>query len=59
LQMIKDLYDRLPKAQNGLKEVKNTIDFFIEIRKNPIMRNLGTAIARDPEGTSRLSRETF
>jgi hypothetical protein len=42
-----------------MKEMVNTIDFFIAIRKNPYVRTLGSSIARDPEGTSRIPRETF
>ena len=37
----------------------HTIDFFIAVRKNPQIRTLSSAIARDPEGTSRIPRETF
>ena len=59
LQLLKDIYDELPKVQNGVKEMAFTIDFFIAIRKNPQMRTLGSTIARDPEGTSRIPRETF
>ena len=37
----------------------HTIEFFIALRKNPQLRTLSTTIARDPEGTSRIPRETF
>lgn len=37
----------------------NTIDFFIATRKNPQLRAISSAIARDPEGYSRIPRETF
>lgn len=33
--------------------------FFSALRKHPEMRKLSTAIARDPEGHSRIPRETF
>ena len=58
LQLIKDIYASLPKA-TAQKDLVHTIDFFINIRKNPQIRTLSTAIARDPDGTSRLPRETF
>ena len=41
------------------KDMVNTIDFFIAVRKSPQVRTLGSTIARDPEGTSRIPRETF
>jgi len=41
------------------KEAVYTIDFFIATRKNPQLRAIATAIARDPEGYSRIPRETF
>jgi hypothetical protein len=41
------------------KDCINTIDFFIATRKDKQIRVLGTTIARDPEGTSRIPRETF
>ena len=33
--------------------------FFFAVRKSPELKLLSTALARDPEGTSRLPRETF
>lgn len=63
LQLLKDIYDQLPKVPgmgaNGGKDVINTIDFFIATRKNPQLRAIASAIARDPEGYSRIPRETF
>jgi hypothetical protein len=56
--LIKDIYESLPKAIAG-KDMVHTIDFFIAVRKNPQIRTLSSAIARDPEGTSRIPRETF
>jgi len=41
------------------KEAVYMIDFFIQTRKNPQLRSISTAIARDPEGYSRIPRETF
>lgn len=33
--------------------------FFLAIRKNRQLRNMANAIARDPEGVSRIPLETF
>ena len=52
--MIKDIYD-LNKEGNAV----NTVTFFMALRKHPEIRKINTAIARDPEGTSRIPRETF
>lgn len=57
LQLLKDLYDGLQKVPG--KECVYTIEFFIATRKNPQLRSISTAIARDPEGYSRIPRETF
>jgi len=55
---LKDLYDALPRAQTT-KDMVNTIEFFLCMRKSPQIRTLLTTIARDPEGVSRIPRETF
>lgn len=54
---MRDIYDSIPKSVN--KDAIHTIDFFIQTRKNPQIRAISSAIARDPEGYSRLPRETF
>ena len=54
--MLRDIFDSLPKIG---KETINTIDFFIATRKNPLLRGLSSAIARDPDACSRIPRETF
>ena len=54
LQLIKDIYD-----QNKEGNAVNTVTFFMALRKHPEIRKINTAIARDPEGTSRIPRETF
>ena len=46
LQMIKDVFDG-NKNQNG-------VSFFVQVRKSPQLKQLLSAIARDPEGTSRI-----
>ena len=58
LQLIKDIFDSIPR-QGGSKETVNVLSFFITIRKDPQIRAINSAIARDPEGYSRLQRETF
>jgi len=35
------------------------LSFFLTIRKDPQIRAINSAIARDPEGCSRIPRETF
>ena len=57
MQLLKDLYDSLPHVPG--KDSVYTIDFFLATRKNPQLRSISTAIARDPEGYSRIPRETF
>ena len=57
LQLLRDLYDSQPRVPG--KVAVYTIDFFIATRKNPQLRAISTAIARDPEGYSRIPRETF
>jgi hypothetical protein len=37
----------------------NVLSFFLTIRKDPQIRAINTAVARDPEGCSRIARETF
>lgn len=37
----------------------NVLTFFLTIRKDPQIRAINSAIARDPEGCSRVPRETF
>ena len=56
LQLIKDIYD---SNKEPITNVVNTVTFFMAVRKHPEMRTLNTAIARDPEGCSRIARETF
>jgi hypothetical protein len=35
------------------------LSFFLTVRKDPQIRAINTAIARDPAGTSRIPKETF
>lgn len=52
--VIREVFDR---EKVGL--VVNAVTFFLAIRKNPVLKRMSSALARDPEGTSRLPRETF
>ena len=58
LQLIKDIFDSCPRASSG-KDAVSVGTFFITIRKDPQIRAINTTIARDPEGFSRVPRETF
>jgi hypothetical protein len=58
LQLLKDIFDSIPRAPGG-KDMINTLTFFLTIRKDPQIRKINSAVARDPEGCSRIPRETF
>jgi hypothetical protein len=55
IQLIKGIYDSQSKVGNAV----NTVAFFMALRRSPHVRKILTAIARDPEGHSRLPKETF
>lgn len=54
LQSIKDVFEQ---QKTGV--AANCVSFFLAVRKAPKIKQVATAIARDPEGTSRIPRETF
>jgi hypothetical protein len=58
LQLVKDIFDSLPAAPGG-KGTVNVLTFFTSIRKDPQVRTINSAIARDPDGCSRIPQETF
>ena len=58
MQLLKDIFDSIQRAPGG-KDMVNVLTFFLTIRKDPQIRAINTAIARDPEGCSRIQRETF
>ena len=58
LQLLKDIFDSVPRTTGG-KDSVNVLTFFLTIRKDPQIRAINSAIARDPEGCSRVARETF
>lgn len=58
LVMLKEIFDSLPIVEGTYNSVSG-IDFFSTIRKHPQMRAINTAIAREPDGESRIPRETF
>jgi len=55
---LKDIFDSIPRT-SGSKDTVHVFEFFVEIRRNPQIRKINTSIARDPDGTSRIPRETF
>jgi hypothetical protein len=58
LQLIKDIYDSVPRTGVNKDQVP-VLTFFLTLRKDPQIRAINSAIARDPEGHSRIPRETF
>ena len=54
---MKDLFDSIPRVTGG-KDMIHTLTWFTTIRKDPQIRQINSAIARDPEGCSRVPRET-
>lgn len=58
LQLIKDIFDSIPR-QGASKDTVSVLTFFMTIRKDPQIRAINSAVARDPEGYSRIPRETF
>ena len=58
MQLIKDIFDSCPRV-SAAKDAVNVGTFFVTIRKDPQIRAINTTIARDPEGFSRVPRETF
>ena len=63
LQMIKDIYENLKKkptdTETEVKDEVPSLSFFLAVKKHPKMKLIWTALARDPEGTVRLGKETF
>ena len=62
--MIKDIYENQKKRTTAgdtekVKDDVPSIAFFVAVKKHPKMKSIWTALARDPEGTVRLGKETF
>lgn len=57
LDLIMDIYDSLPRVEGT--DVVYKDEFFLTIRKDPQMRKISTTIAREPDGKSRIKKETF
>lgn len=55
LQLFKDIYDKIKGSQPHL----GTTNFFMAVRNNADFRKIKTALARDPDGASRIPAETF
>jgi len=58
LQLIRDIFDSIPRQGSG-KDTVQVLSFFLTIRKDPQIRAINSAVARDPEGHSRIPKETF
>lgn len=50
LQLFRNIFDKAKGNQTQL----GTTNFFMAVRKNPEFRKIKTALARDPEGASRI-----
>lgn len=61
LQLLRNIFDSLPRVQTTQenRDAVQQLSFFTTIRKDPQIRTINSAIARDPEGHSRVPRETF
>ena len=57
IDLIMDIYDALPRVE-GTEDVYKD-EFFLTLRKDPQIRKILTTIAREPDGKSRIHRETF
>ena len=55
LQLLKKIFKKCPMSNNCI----STLTFFTAIRSHDDIKRIQTTIARDPEGHSRLPRETF
>ena len=53
--MLDGIFDKTKGNQPAL----GPTNFFMAVRNNPYFRKIKTALARDPEGTSRIPAETF
>jgi len=42
-----------------MKDTVGALDFFATIRRNPELRRINTALAREPDGESRIPKESF
>ena len=58
LDLIRDIFDSIPRV-DGHDDAVYKIEFFLTIRKDPQVRKIFSAIAREPAGKSRIQRETF
>ena len=57
IDLIHDIYDSIPRVEGTDFVLK--LEFFMTVRKDPQIRKIMTAIAREPDGKSRIQRETF
>ena len=52
--LIKEVFDKSQKEGKV-----DSVSFFLQLRRNTQIKNLATTLARDPEGVSRIPKETF
>lgn len=52
--LIKEIYDK-----EKIGDLVSSVTFFFAVRKNPKIQAIATALARDPEGSSRIPKESF
>jgi len=58
LELIQDIFDSCPWFEEKEDQV-SILDFFVKIRKDPQIKWILTAVAWEPEGMSKLPKETF
>ena len=56
LKLIKGIFDSIKVAD---QEEVTSLTFFVTTKQNPKIKQLWTTLARDPEGTARMPKETF
>lgn len=56
--IIKEVFDAI-HFENEEHQTVNSLEFFIGLRKSASVRDISTAIAREPSGESRIPKETF
>ena len=57
INLIHDIFDSIPRLEGTNSVIK--LEFFLTIYKDPQIKRILTAIAREPDGKSRIQRETF
>ena len=58
IELFRDIFDALPRFEDR-EDAVETLDFFVALRKDPVIQRILTTLAREPSGVSRIPRETF